>query len=61
MRTRIFNRLLVLLVYLLLGIAVVQSAARADDPTGVAYRTVAIEDVEIFYREAGSPDRPTLL
>ena len=49
------------LSFLLLGFAVMHSAARAENVANVAYRTVAIEDVEIFYREAGNPDRPTLL
>jgi pimeloyl-ACP methyl ester carboxylesterase len=41
--------------------AVFSSVARADNANGVTYRTVAIEDVEIFYREAGNPAKPTLL
>jgi pimeloyl-ACP methyl ester carboxylesterase len=47
--------------YLLLGIAVANCDARDEESTNIAYRTVAIEDVEIFYREAGNPDHPTLL
>lgn len=29
--------------------------------TGTRYRTVDVDGVSIFYREAGSPDRPTIL
>ena len=47
--------------YLVLSIAIIGSVAQADDATGVAYRTVAIDDVEIFYREAGNPEHPTVL
>ncbi|MCH7981783.1 MAG: alpha/beta hydrolase [Proteobacteria bacterium] len=50
-----------LLIICVLGIAFVDSAARAENAPGVAYRTVMIEDVEIFYREAGDPARPTIL
>jgi pimeloyl-ACP methyl ester carboxylesterase len=49
------------LTFLILATAVFSSIARADNANGVTYRTVAIEDVEIFYREAGNPDNPTLL
>ena len=49
------------LTFLLLGLAVTHSVARAENAVGVSYRTVTVEDVEIFYREAGSPDNPTLL
>ncbi len=61
MKTPFITRALLPMLYLMLGMAVVSAAARAEHGTGVAYRTVTIEDVEIFYREAGSPDRPTLL
>ena len=61
MKTQAINKMLIPLVYLLLTIAVVHSAARAGDVTDIAYRTVTVEDVDIFYREAGNPDRPTIL
>lgn len=46
---------------LLLGIALFASVARAQNLTGVAHRTVDIDGVEIFYREAGDRNRPTVL
>ena len=48
---------------LLLGFAMVHmnTSARAENAVDVVYRSIAIEEVEIFYREAGNPDRPTLL
>ena len=61
MRKRFFDKALLSLFYLLLCTTLAISAARAEHGTGVAYRTVTIEDVEIFYREAGSPDHPTIL
>ncbi len=61
MKNNTLQQTVSLLILFVLGIAYVDSVARADNAPGVAYRTVAIEDVEIFYREAGDPDRPTLL
>jgi pimeloyl-ACP methyl ester carboxylesterase len=34
---------------------------RAEPPTTVHYRTVKVGDLEIFYREAGPKDAPTIL
>jgi pimeloyl-ACP methyl ester carboxylesterase len=56
-----FSKVFSALVIIAFSIAHIDSAARADNAPGVAYRTVTIEDVDIFYREAGDPDRPTLL
>lgn len=50
-----------ILVLLLMGIALANSQADAANAPGVAYRTVAIDNVDIFYREAGDPSNPTLL
>ncbi len=61
MRTRSMNKALLTVLYLMLGIAVVHSSARAEEASDIAYRTVTIEDVDIFYREAGNSDRPTVL
>ena len=61
MRTRLINKGPLSLFCLLLGMAIVTSVARAEHGNGVAYRTVTVEDVEIFYREAGNPDHPTIL
>ena len=43
------------------GITYIDSSARAENAPGVSYRTVTIDGVDIFYREAGDPDRPTIL
>ncbi len=61
MRSRFMNKALLSMFYLLLGIAVANCAARDDESANIAYRTVTIENVEIFYRESGNPERPTLL
>ena len=50
-----------LMITVLLGITFAGTMARADNAAGVAYRTVTIEGVDIFYREAGDPSHPTIL
>lgn len=44
-----------------MGIALATSTARAENAAGVTYRTVTIDNVDIFYREAGNPGNPTIL
>ena len=48
-------------LYLLMGLAILSLSVKADESVSVTYRTVTIENVDIFYREAGDPDKPTLL
>jgi len=43
------------------GAAAATRATTAADVTGVRYRTVAIDGVKVFYREAGPANAPTLL
>ena len=47
--------------YLILGVALYSLPVKAAESTEVSYRTVTTENVDIFYREAGNPERPTLL
>ena len=61
MKSRLAGKILPWFTYVILVIAVIGGISKADNLSGVAYRTVTIEDVEIFYREAGNPDHPTLL
>ncbi len=49
------------LTFIVMSVAVLDSVANAENANGVTYRTVKIEDVDIFYREAGDPSRPTIL
>ncbi len=50
-----------LIMIIMFAIAIIDSEARAGNAPGVTYRTVTIDDVDIFYREAGDPSRPTIL
>ncbi len=61
MAPRFMNKALWATFCLLLGVAVASCDARDDESASIAYRTVTIENVEIFYREAGNPDHPKLL
>jgi pimeloyl-ACP methyl ester carboxylesterase len=45
----------------IISIAFIYSNARAESLTGVEYKTAKIEDIEIFYREAGDKNNPTIL
>jgi pimeloyl-ACP methyl ester carboxylesterase len=44
-----------------IGIVLVQSSYAAADITDIRYKTVKIEGLDVFYREAGNPDNPTIL
>ena len=61
MKNRFINQALSALLFGLMTITLVESAARAEGYANVAYRNVTIDDIEIFYREAGDPNRPTIL
>ncbi len=61
MKNRVMSQALFALFFVLMAVAVADSSAKAEETVSVAYRTVTIDDVEIFYREAGNPDRPTVL
>lgn len=61
MNIRSMQETISLLLLVALGIAWADSPARAENASGIKYRTVTIEDVDIFYREAGEPSDPTIL
>lgn len=61
MKLQTINRTALWVFYALLAFAGLQSAAHAENVPNVSYQTVTIEDVDIFYREAGDPSDPTIL
>jgi len=61
MKNKIMQQAVSLIILFAMSTAYVDSVARAENAKGVAYRTVTIEDVDIFYREAGDPQKPTIL
>ena len=61
MKTSKFKQTMSLFLVVALSFAFGSSRAIAENASGIAYRTVTIENVDIFYREAGNPSNPTLL
>ena len=61
MNTQKRNYLLLTIFYLILGIGLLNIPVEAGDTHDVSYKTITIDNVDIFYREAGDPNRPTLL
>jgi pimeloyl-ACP methyl ester carboxylesterase len=61
MKPNYLQKTISIVIVLMLGFAFAGSPAAADNAPGVSYKTVSIEDVDIFYREAGNPEQPTLL
>ena len=50
-----------ILLSLLFSIVLTQASLANDNKHDVHYKTVEIEGLDIFYREAGNPDNPTIL
>jgi len=61
MKTNLFKQTMSLFIIVALSFAFGSSRAMAENASGIAYRTVTIENVDIFYREAGNPSNPTIL
>jgi pimeloyl-ACP methyl ester carboxylesterase len=61
MKPNLLKQSLSLFIIVALSFAFGSSRAIAENASGIAYRTVTIENVDIFYREAGNPSNPTLL
>ncbi|GJM05407.1 MAG: hydrolase [marine bacterium B5-7] len=59
MKTQTHNIVTAVVFSLLMGIGLVANAA--DHDTDIKYKTVEIDGLNIFYREAGNPNKPTLL
>ena len=61
MRSKLLKSTISLVIIVVLSFALGSSEAIAENAPGVSYRTVAIDNVDIFYREAGDPRNPTIL
>lgn len=61
MKTSIFYRAAIQSFFVLLFIVGLQAIAKAENVPNVRYQTITVEDVELFYREAGDPKNPTIL
>ena len=49
------------LLYAMLFTIALQSTAQAKNVPNINYRMITVDDVDIFYREAGNPKNPTIL
>jgi pimeloyl-ACP methyl ester carboxylesterase len=61
MRTLNINRIAQGLFYALLLVAGLQSSAQAENVPNIHYQTITVDNVDMFYREAGNPENPTIL
>jgi len=61
MRAQTINKTALWLFYGMLVLAGFQSPASAENLPNVKYRTITVENIDIFYREAGDPNKPTIL
>jgi pimeloyl-ACP methyl ester carboxylesterase len=61
MRILNINRTAQGLFYALLLVAGLQSSAQAENVPNIHYRTITVDNVDMFYREAGNPENPTIL
>lgn len=58
---RIVSLLLLGLILLTMEISVFAQTSDKANPTRVTYKTVKVDGVDVFYREAGPKDAPVLL
>lgn len=61
MRSLAISRAALVACYAGLAVASLQSETHAENAANVSYRTITVENVDIFYREAGDPSNPTVL
>ncbi|MDH3619307.1 MAG: alpha/beta hydrolase [Gammaproteobacteria bacterium] len=61
MKTILSKPLVTILASVVFATAWLSPPASAENAPGVTYKTVEIEGLDIFYREAGDPRQPTLL
>jgi pimeloyl-ACP methyl ester carboxylesterase len=59
MKNQPITILFLLTIYLFIGMGPIVAAAESTQP--ISYKTVEIEGVDIFYREAGDPANPTIV
>ncbi len=61
MTSKTTQLLRVVFIGVLLSFGLVQATVAAEAFGGVSYKTVTIDGLNIFYREAGNPENPTIL
>jgi len=61
MKATIATLLKVILISVIFNLGVSQTSYASEPAHGVKYKTVKIDGLDIFYREAGNPNHPTIL
>jgi len=61
MKTTIATLIKVILISVIFNFGVSQTLYASEADYGVKYKTVKIDGLDIFYREAGNPNHPTIL
>lgn len=61
MKTTVATLLKVILISVIFNFGLSQTVYASELANGVKYKTVKIDGLDIFYREAGNPNNPTIL
>lgn len=61
MKTQAINIIKALLLSLIVNLGITTTSFAAQPVNTVSYKTVTIDGLDIFYREAGNPKHPTIL
>ena len=61
MKTTVTTLLKVILISVIFNLGVSQTIYASEPANGVKYKTIKIDGLDIFYREAGNPNHPTIL
>jgi len=61
MKTTVTTLLKVILISVIFNLGISQTSYASEPANGVKYKTVKIDGLDIFYREAGNPNHPTIL
>jgi pimeloyl-ACP methyl ester carboxylesterase len=61
MKTTVTALLKIILISVIFNLGLSQTIFASESAYGVKYKTVKIDGLDIFYREAGNPNHPTIL
>jgi pimeloyl-ACP methyl ester carboxylesterase len=61
MRVQTISKAALWFFLVILALVGFQTPASAENQPNVNYQTITVENVDIFYREAGDPNKPTIL
>lgn len=61
MKTTVATLVKVILISVIFNLGLSQAIYASESANGIKYKTVKIDGLDIFYREAGNPNHPTIL